>query len=190
MVKLSSSQQGGASNSVLSALAGLRDPSRSGGNGCSALHRPDWSCWDRPAAHQPVSLFQTSSLCQTCVCSLKQESSKDREAVLRLRSSDWSWVWTTSSLFSSSQLPPGSLWSSSLVPAEDQLQRTHVHDSRHQSHLPVAAVGLRQSQVGTRQRRRQAQECCLLPGCFQLLGGLKPVPVCHYRPVFPLLLLQ
>lgn len=143
--------RGGACNSVLSALAGLRDPSRAGGNGCSALHRPDWSCWDRPAAHQPVSLFLTSPLCQTSVHSWKQESSKDREA--------------SGLLFSSSQLPPGSLRSSSLVPAEDQLQRTHFHDSRHQSHLPVAAVGLRQSQVGP----DGLQEAAWTPGTGLLL---------------------
>lgn len=40
---------------VCCGVAGLWDPSWSGGDGRSAVHRPDWSGWDRPAAHQPVS---------------------------------------------------------------------------------------------------------------------------------------
>lgn len=53
------------------------------------------------------------------------------------------------------QFPFGSLWSSALVPPEDQLQRQDVHDSRHEGHLPLAAVGLRQSQV-----KRACVTCC------------------------------
>lgn len=43
------------------------------GNGCTPIHRLDWSSWDRPAAHQPVSLRCFPALLSCVYCTTLNE---------------------------------------------------------------------------------------------------------------------